>query len=78
MKKIVLLAFVLVLLSTTVVVRFIKPVVAQGTIYIRSDGSVEPEGTPIFSLDNVTYTFTDNINVSIVVERNNIVVDGAD
>ena len=49
---------------------------ASGTIYIRADGSVQ--GTDkIVSGDNVTYTFTDNINDSIVVERDNIVVDGA-
>jgi len=53
------------------------PVVrASGTIYIRADGSIE--GTDkIISSDNVTYTFTNNINDSIVVVRDNIVVDGA-
>jgi len=75
--KIVLLAFVLVLLSTAVFVRFVRPVEASGTIYIRADGSVEGT-TDISTVDNVTYTFTDNIfNQSIVVERDNIVVDGA-
>ena len=48
----------------------------SGTIYIRADGSVE--GTDkITSVDNVTYTFTDNIFDSIVVERDNIIIDGA-
>jgi peptide/nickel transport system substrate-binding protein len=47
-----------------------------GTIYIRADGSVEPSTTPISNLDNVTYTFTDNINDPLVIERDNIVVDG--
>jgi len=46
-------------------------------IYIRADGSVDPPTAPILSVDNVTYTFTGNINTSIVVERDNIVVDGA-
>ena len=55
----------------------IQPAKASGTIYIRADGSVEPEGTPISSIDNITYTFTDNIYDEIVVERDNIVVDGA-
>ncbi len=55
----------------------IQSVKASGTIYIRADGSVEPEGTPISSIDNVTYTFTDNIYDEVVVERDNIVVDGA-
>jgi parallel beta-helix repeat protein len=49
----------------------------SGTIYIRADGSIDPSTAPISSIDNVTYTFTDNINDSIVVERDNIVIDGA-
>ena len=77
MKKNVLLAFVLMLLSTAVVMEFIRPVVAQGTIYIRANGSVDPPTANITSVDNVTYTFTDNIIDSIVVQKDNIVVDGA-
>ena len=50
---------------------------ASGIIYIRADGSVDPDTAPISSLDNITYTFTDNIYDEIVVERDNIVVDGA-
>ena len=50
---------------------------AESTIYIRTDGSVDPETTPISSVDNVTYTFTDNIYDEIVIERNDIVVDGS-
>jgi len=53
------------------------------TIYIRADGSVHPDTAPISSVDNVTYTLTDNIvgdvpsgSNAIVVERDNIVVDG--
>jgi parallel beta-helix repeat protein len=49
---------------------------SSGTIYIRADGSVDPASAPISSLDNITYTFTGNINDSIEVERNNIVIDG--
>jgi len=76
-KKIVLLAFVLVLLSTAVVVGFVRPAIAEGTIYIRADGRVEPDTAPISSVDNITYNFTDNIYDEIVVERANIVIDGA-
>jgi parallel beta-helix repeat protein len=54
-----------------------QPAKASGTIYIRADGSVEPDTAPISSADNVTYTFIDNINESIVVERDSIVIDGA-
>jgi len=55
----------------------IKPVSASGTIYIRADGSVEPQDAPISTVDNVSYTFTGNIYEPIVIERDNIVVDGA-
>jgi len=50
--------------------------VAEGTIYIRADGSVEPSTAPIQHSGNV-YTLTGNIHGSIVVERNNVVIDGA-
>ena len=47
----------------------------SGTVYIRADGSVE--GTAkIVSADNVTYTFIDDFNVSVVVERSDITIDG--
>jgi len=55
----------------------IQLVRASGTIYIRADGSVDPPTASISSVDNVTYIFTDNINDSIVVKRDDIVVDGA-
>lgn len=54
----------------------IQPVMASGTICIRADGSIDPPTANIASVDNVTYTFTDNNYASIVVERGNIVIDG--
>jgi len=55
----------------------VQKVETDGTIYIRASGLVE--GTSkIVSADNVTYTFTDDINDSISIERNNIILDGAD
>jgi len=48
-----------------------------GTIYIRADGSVDPPTANITSIDNVTYTFIGNIYDEIVVERDNIMIDGA-
>jgi parallel beta-helix repeat protein len=53
-----------------------QPVKASGTTYIRADGSIDPPTAKITSADNITYTFTDNIYDSIVVERDNIFVDG--
>jgi parallel beta-helix repeat protein len=49
-----------------------------GSIYIRANGKIDPVTTPIYSTDNVTYTLTDNIYCSIVVERDSTVIDGAD
>ncbi len=46
-------------------------------VYIRSDGSVDPASAPILNVGNVSYTFTADIYDSVVVERDNIVVDGA-
>ena len=48
-----------------------------GAIYIKADGSVEPLTANITSADSVTYTFTDNNYGSIILEMDNIVVDGA-
>jgi parallel beta-helix repeat protein len=53
---------------------------AQETIYIRADGSIDPSDAPISTVDNITYTLTGNITAdanAIVIERDNIVVDGA-
>lgn len=69
---------ILPLVNVLVVVFYAKPVKAEsGTIYIRADGSIEPSTASISTIDNVTYTFTGNIYGSIVVERNNTVIDGA-
>jgi parallel beta-helix repeat protein len=57
----------------------IQPVKASGTIYIRADGSIDPPDAPISTVDNVTYVLTGNITSDadgIVMERNNIIVDG--
>jgi len=45
------------------------------TIYIRADGSVE--GTGVINQIGNVYTFFDNINGSIIVEKDDVVIDGA-
>ena len=47
-----------------------------GTVYIRSDGTVEPSDAPIENVGNVTYSLTGYINGSIIIERDNITLDG--
>ena len=67
----------LLLLAVFGVVLNVPLVRGSGTIYIRADGSIDPPTANITSADNVTYTFTDSIYDSIVVERDNITIDGA-
>jgi len=79
LKKIGLLAFVLLLLSTAVVLGFVRPAVAQGTIYIRADGNVDPQTAPI-QRDGDLYTLTGNITSDvngIVIERDDMTFNGA-
>lgn len=44
-------------------------------VYLRSDGSVDPLTAPLQRVGD-TYTFTNNINNTIEVQRSNIVLDG--
>ena len=55
----------------------VQMVAATDTTYVRADGSVYPPTAPIPNADNVSYTFTSNINDSIVVERDNVLIDGS-
>jgi len=76
-RKLVLLTTLIIVLVGTLGVAFnVQKVIASGTIYIRPDGSIDPPTTPISTVDNVTYVFTDNIYDEIVVERSNIIIDG--
>ncbi len=76
MKKIVSWAFIFLLLSPGMVMRLAISIVAEGTVYIRSNGSVE--GTNEIRRDGNVYTLTDDIFGSIVVEKDDIIIDGAD
>jgi parallel beta-helix repeat protein len=54
----------------------VQKVEAAGTVYIRADGSIYPPTANITCADNVTYCFSGNNYDSIIVERNNIIIDG--
>lgn len=59
----------------------LSPVFVQvqsvGTIYIRTDGAIDPVTAPIATADNVTYSFLGSFsNSNVVVQRSNIVIDG--
>jgi len=73
--------FITVLIGTLGLLSRVQTVEASGTIYIRADGSIDPSDAPISTFDNVTYTLTGDITSDadgIVIERDNIVIDGAD
>jgi len=78
MKRTVLAIMFSVLLLSVIGFTFnVQPVEATGTIYIRADGSVDPPTVPVQRVGDI-YTLTGNIYASVVIERDNIVVDGAD
>jgi len=76
MKKIAS-TIVLLLILSFVFVSFpqIDVAKAQAAIYIRADGSVE--GTDKIEQTGNLYSFTDNIDGTIIVERDDIIIDGA-
>ena len=49
---------------------------ASESVYIRANGLVEPVSSPIQRNGDV-YTFTSNISDSLVVQKSNVVIDGA-
>lgn len=53
----------------------IQPVKANGTIYIRADGSIDPPSAPISTVDKVTYTLTGNITSYSAVAQSFSFVD---
>jgi len=71
---------VLTLLLACILIFKIPAVKAYGTIYVMADGSVYPLGVPLERNGNL-YTLTGNITFEgsngIVIERSNIIVDGA-
>jgi parallel beta-helix repeat protein len=54
-----------------------RSVKATTAIYINVDGSISPPDAPILNHDSVTYTLTANLDNSIVVQRSNIILEGA-
>jgi len=77
-KLVLIMSLTVVLVGMLGMAVRVQKVEASGTIYIRADGSIEPLTVNITSLDNTTYTFTDSNYDEIVVERNDIIIDGND
>jgi len=75
-KSASVLVLLLVLSFTLVSLPEIGIVKADNTIYIRADGSVE--GTDKILREGDVYTLISDISGSIVVEKDNVLLDGAD
>jgi parallel beta-helix repeat protein len=75
MRKLVVLLLTFTLFLGVVTILTV-PVKAVGTVYIKSDGSIDPPSTPISTVDNVTYAFDADINDPIIIQRNDIILDG--
>jgi parallel beta-helix repeat protein len=84
-KALALTLFSLLLCSALAGVQFVKfteanflpPLPQLPHVYIRSDGSIEPETLPIQKAGNI-YTLTGNIfNLTLEIQCNNIIIDGA-
>jgi parallel beta-helix repeat protein len=75
-QKSVFLIILLFLVSISSVALAVQRVEAAGTIYIRANGSVDPSSAPIARAGSV-YTFTTDINGSVVIEKSYVTLDGA-
>ncbi|HXX87247.1 MAG TPA: right-handed parallel beta-helix repeat-containing protein [Candidatus Acidoferrum sp.] len=86
-KPVSIIILSLLVLSALALAFYVRPVksdyVWTQTIYINANGSINPPTAPISTIDNITYTSTDNIvNVTgsapaVIIQRNNIIFDGA-
>jgi len=76
LKLVFSLTITLLLISTLTLAFDVCLVEAEGSISIMADGRIEGT-TSIQTVDNFTYSFLEDINGSIVVERDYIVLDGA-
>ncbi|MEM3578940.1 MAG: NosD domain-containing protein [Candidatus Bathyarchaeia archaeon] len=74
MRKIVTVIF-FTFMETLVLVQFVDATDSLATIIIRPDGSIDPPTAPI-SRTGATYTFTGEVYAEIVVQKNNIIIDG--
>jgi parallel beta-helix repeat protein len=76
-KKVILgLMLILSITSALVSALRIQPTKASGAIYIRADGTVDPSTAPIEPNGDVYTLLKDIFNMSIIVQRDYIVLDG--
>ena len=62
--------------STASLAYKVAPALAMQTVFINSDGSIDPASVPIHRIED-TYIFTGDIYACLIVNRSDIVIDGA-
>ena len=72
---IVLMLYFIGILGVAFEVQMVEAVIDR--VYIRPDGSIDPPIAAIFTADSITYTFISDLYVQVVVERDNIIIDGS-
>ena len=75
-KKLTMLVITLMLLFITSNMELIDAESTLQRIYILSDGKIDPAIVPIQRNGDV-YTFIDNVYAQIIVQKDNIIIDGA-
>ena len=76
MKKVIMLTLTLLLLFIMSNAGLTDAETPLQRIYIKPDGSIDPAFVPIQRNQNV-YTFTDNVSAQIIVQRDDVIIDGA-
>ena len=79
MKKVTrVILFILFLISLPYLGKFNVKLVKgwTGTVYIRSDGSIDPVTAPISIVGNFSYILTGDIYGSLIVQRTGAIIDG--
>ena len=75
-KSVFAMTLMIVLINVSAVSLELQRAKAGGTIYIRADGSIDPP-TSYIQRDGEVYTFTSDISDSIVIQKDDIILDGA-
>jgi len=75
-KTLFTIMFIMLLISMLMLTFNTQQTRASATIFIRPDGNIEPPTAPILRIGDL-YIITDNIYESIVIQRNNMTLDGA-
>jgi hypothetical protein len=75
-SKTIAVAFIAILVSTIFLVHDVTPTLAMQTVFIDSDGSINPNSVPIQRSEN-TYFFTGNVYACLIVNKSDVVIDGA-